>query len=140
MVKTIRTTVSLRIRGLGQSVKQAVPVSAYEGGSVIEAMVEQALAENPPTAWIFFYWREFLAASCVFRDRGLSIPGHLSVVILSWDPAMDWYRPMPTHFHHPIERLAKEAAEWVLGAPGGTETRYFEAEWVAGASVGLAKR
>lgn len=140
MVRTIRTTVSRRIRGLGQSVKQAVPVSAYEGREVVEAMVEQALAENPPTGWIFLDWREFLAASCVFRDRGLSIPGDASAVILSWDPAMAWYRPLPAYFDQPLERLAKEAAEWVLRDPGDSDTRYFEAEWIPGESLGVLKR
>lgn len=138
MLKNIRTVVSKGLRGVGGSAKETIPVSAYEGGPVIEAMVEQALAERAPTGWIFFDWREFLAASCVFRDRRISIPRDLSAVVLSWDPAMEWYRPAPAHFRQPLERMAKVAVEWVRGEVELDGTRYFPAEWVAGGSLGRA--
>lgn len=136
MLKNIRTVVSKSLRPVGGNAKDAVPVSAYEGGAVIEAMVEQALAERAPTGWIFFDWREFLAASCVFRDRGISIPRDISVVILSWDPAMEWYRPALAHFRQPLERMAKMAADWVSGEAEVSGTRYFQADWITGGTLG----
>jgi DNA-binding LacI/PurR family transcriptional regulator len=138
MLKNIRTVVARSLRTIGGSARETTPVSAYEGGPVIEAMVEQALAERAPTGWIFFDWREFLAASCVFRDRGISIPRDVSAVILSWDPAMEWYRPAPAHFRQPLERMAKMAADWVMGEVDLGGTRYFQADWVAGGSLGPA--
>lgn len=138
MVRNIRAVVTKSLRMGGGNAKDTVPVSAYEGGPVIEAMVELALAERAPTGWIFFDWREFLAASCVFRDRGISIPRDLSAVILSWDPAMEWYRPAPAHFRQPLERMAKVAADWVMGEADLSGTRYFHADWVAGGTLGKA--
>ena len=137
-VKNIRTAVSKRLRSLGQVAKDMVQVSAYEGREVIEAMVAQALVERAPTGWIFFDWREFLAASCVFRDQGISLPQDGSAILLSWDPAMDWYRPLPAHFRQPLERMAKAATDWIVEAGEGSETRRFQAEWVPGAALGPA--
>ena len=138
MLKNIRTVVAKSLRAAGGNVRDAVPVSAYEGGPVIEAMVEQALAERAPTGWIFFDWREFLAASCVFRDRGIAIPRDISAVILSWDPAMEWYRPAPSHFRQPLERMARMAADWVMGDVDLSGTRYFQADWVPGGTLAKA--
>ena len=138
MVKSVRATVARCIRGPAGAAKQMVPESSYEAGSVIEAMVGQALRERAPTGWIFYDWREYLAASCVFRDHGLAIPRDLSAVILSWDPAMDWYRPAPAHFRQPLERMAKAAAEWALGEGEESGTRYFLPEWMPGESLTAA--
>lgn len=137
-LKSVRATISKRLRSLGQVAKDVVQVSAYEGREVIEAMVDQALRERGPTGWIFFDWREFLAASSVFRDRGMSLPRDGSAVSLSWDPAMDWYRPLPAHFRQPLERMAKAASDWVLEDSEGSETRRFQAEWVPGPALGPA--
>jgi DNA-binding LacI/PurR family transcriptional regulator len=138
LVKAVRTTVAQRLRGAGVKVvpKEAMPDSPYEGGPVIEAMVSQALRDRrPPTGWIFFDWREYLAASCVFRDFGLRVPQDLSVVILSSDPAMDWYRPVPAHFLQPLEAMAKAAAEWTLGEAAEVGNLHFAADWQPGGSL-----
>ncbi len=138
MVTSVRGVLARRLKGGASAALDAAPVSSYEGGQVMEAMVEQALAERAPTGWIFFDWREFLAASCVFRDRGLAVPRDLSVIVLSHDPSMDWYRPRPAHFRFPLDRFGKGVAEWVLGRAEWTGSRHLPPEWVPGETLGAA--
>jgi DNA-binding LacI/PurR family transcriptional regulator/DNA-binding MarR family transcriptional regulator len=141
MVKSVREAVGRPLRALGVrgNPKDWVPASPYDGPQVIEAMVLQALREaQPPTGWIFFDWRELLAATCVFRDLGLRVPDDLSMIVLSSDPAMAWYWPTPAHFRQPLETMAKAAVEWTLGESSG-ESRHFAADWFPGGSLGAPK-
>lgn len=137
LVSKVRQAVAQPLRALGVKgqAKDWVPESPYEGGEVIEAMVLQALrAQNRPTGWIFFDWREFLAAACVFRDFGLKVPEDLSIIVLSSDPAMAWYRPAPAHFRQPLETMAKAAVEWMLDE-SAVAGRRFAADWFPGESL-----
>lgn len=140
MVKTVRQAVAQPLRALGTKgqAKDWVPASPYEGGPVIEAMVVEAMRSRSPTGWIFFDWRECLAATCVFRDLGLAVPRDLSVVVLSQDPAMLWHRPALAHFRQPLELMAKAAVAWMLDE-SATAGRYFAAEWHPGESLGPPK-
>ncbi|MCW1924634.1 substrate-binding domain-containing protein [Luteolibacter arcticus] len=139
-VKAVRQAVAQPLRALGVKgqTKDLVPESSYQGGSVIEAMVLQALRSHSPTGWIFFDWREFLAAACVFRDLGLKVPDDLSMIVLSEDPVMTWYRPAPAHFRQPLETMAKEVVEWMLDE-SATGNRYFAADWFPGESLAAPK-
>ena len=113
------------------------PVSAYGGAGVMEDLVARIRKEGDPTAWIFLDWREYLAASCVFRDSGVRVPEDASVVLLSRDPAMDWHRPSLAHFEMPGEKLARTLIEWVLGRDETVVERIrrgLKARWVPGAS------
>ena len=137
LVKAVREAVTRPLRALGVkgNAKDWIPASPYEGPQVIEAMVLQALrGPQRPTGWIFFDWREFLAAACVFRDLGLKVPDDLSMIVLSSDPAMAWYWPAPAHFRQPLEVMAKAAVEWMLDE-GARESRYFAADWFPGGSL-----
>jgi DNA-binding LacI/PurR family transcriptional regulator len=137
MVKAVREAVARPLRALGikGNAKDWTPASPYEGGQVIEAMVLQALhAAQRPTGWIFFDWREFLAATCAFRDLGLRVPDDLSVIVLSSDPAMEWFWPAPAHFRQPLETMAKATVEWMLDE-AACESRYFAADWFPGSSI-----
>lgn len=138
LVSKVRQAVAQPLRALGVkgNAKDWLPESPYEGGEVIEAMVLQALrSQHRPTGWIFFDWREFLSAACVFRDLGLKVPDDLSMVVLSSDPAMAWYRPTPAHFRQPLEAMAKAAVEWMLDE-SAVAGRRFAAEWFPGGSLG----
>ena len=141
MVKSIREVVARPLRALGVkgNAKDWVPASPYEGPQVIEAMVLQALrGPERPTGWIFFDWRELLAATCVFRDVGLKAPDDVSLIVLSSDPAMAWYWPAPAHFRQPLEAMAKAAVEWMLEEPEW-ERRDFQADWFPGGSLASPK-
>ncbi|MCX6880081.1 MAG: substrate-binding domain-containing protein [Verrucomicrobia bacterium] len=89
-----------------------------------------------PTALVVMDWREFVLVSCFLRDRGISIPGDLSVVLLSDYPSMECYRPMLTHFEHPVKRMAQTVANWARVYPPKPVTKYCEPRWVEGDSVG----
>jgi DNA-binding LacI/PurR family transcriptional regulator len=141
MVKAVRQAVVQPLRALGVKghAKDWVPVSPYEGSPVIEAMVLQSLQARSPTGWIFFDWRECLAATCVFRDLGLAVPRDLSVIVLSQDPAMLWYRPVLAHFRQPLEPMAKAAVAWMLDESAAAAGRSFAAEWHPGESLAPPK-
>lgn len=72
----------------------------------------------------------------LYRDRGISIRRDISAVILSWDPAMEWYRPEIARFRQPLERMVKVAADWVTGEAEVSGTRYFQADWITGGTLG----
>ena len=50
-----------------------------------------------PTALVVIDWREFDLVSCFLRDRGLAIPGDVSLVLLSDHPSMECFLPALTH-------------------------------------------
>lgn len=88
-----------------------------------------------PTALVVIDWREFVLVSCFLRDRGISIPGDVSVVLLSDHPSMECYLPTLTHFEHPVTRMAQTVADWARVYPPKAATKYFEPRWVEGDSV-----
>lgn len=115
------------------------PVSVYEGPRVMEDLVARVRKEMKPTAWIFLDWREYVAASCVFRDMDVRVPEDASVVILSRDPAMEWHRPTLAHYEIPQEKLVRTLIEWVLGKDESVVERIrrgLRAPWVPGDSFG----
>ena len=89
-----------------------------------------------PTALVVIDWREFVLVSCFLRDRGISIPGDVSVVLLSDHPSMECYLPMLTHFEYPVTRMAQTVANWARVYPPKPVTKYCEPRWVEGDSVG----
>ncbi|MEI7908087.1 MAG: substrate-binding domain-containing protein [Verrucomicrobiota bacterium] len=88
-----------------------------------------------PTALVVIDWREFVLVSCFLRDRGLSIPGDVSVVLLSDHPSMECFLPALTHFEHPLTRMAQTVADWARVYPPKPVAKNFEPRWVEGDSV-----
>jgi len=88
-----------------------------------------------PTALVLIDWREFVLVSCFLRDRGISIPDDVSVVLLSDHPSMECYLPALTHFEHPVTRMAQTVADWARVYPPKPVTKYCEPRWVEGDSV-----
>ncbi len=145
LVEGVRAIFRARLgkAGLPFLPERHTPLSNYEGGGVIEAMVSRICRDAVPDAWIFMDWREYLAADCLFRDAGIQVPRDASVVLLSWDPAMDWHRPALAHFELPREKMARAAIEWILGEEDAISPRInrgFEAEWMQGESLAANRR
>ena len=132
----------LKRAGMSYIPELHTPVSDYEGPGVTEAMVLQIQRKFKPTAWIFWAWREYVAAMHAFQTLGIRIPRDCSVVLLSYDPAMDWYRPSLAHFQMPYGKLVQATHRWVLSGNDAEIDRRegtLKAVWVAGESVAAAQ-
>jgi DNA-binding LacI/PurR family transcriptional regulator len=88
-----------------------------------------------PTALVVIDWREFVLVSCFLRDRGISIPDDVSVVLLSHHASMECFRPMLTHFEYPVKRMAQTIANWARVYPPKPVSKACEPRWVEGDSV-----
>lgn len=120
----------------GKSV--AVPETAYSRPEVLVNLLRRQWRKQVPDAVVFLDWREFMAASCFFREEGIVIPRDLSVVMLSQNANMDWHLPAITHFHHPVRSMAKIVAKWVAAGKDSLAilpTSEVRAKWVEGKSV-----
>lgn len=89
------------------------PSSDSDGVEAFRQCLDRAFAVKPPTAIICLDWREYIAALFYVQKKGLSVPEDVSLVCLSHDHSADWFSPKPTHFRHPIDKLAATLCNWL---------------------------
>lgn len=126
-----------RLAAVGVTLEPDIHLPASVDGSP-DAMYESLVKlwqRSQPTALVMIDWREFVLVSCFLRDRGLSIPGYVSVVVLSDHPSMECFRPMLTHFEYPVKRMAQTIANWARVYPPKPVSKTCEPRWVEGDSV-----
>ncbi len=89
------------------------PMSDDSGVKSFRACLDQTFAIKQPSAIICLDWREYIAALCYVQEKGLKVPDDISLVVLSYDHSVDWFNPVPTHFLHPLDKLASTLATWL---------------------------
>jgi hypothetical protein len=89
------------------------PMSDKSDVASFRACLDQSFAMKKPTAIICLDWREYIAALFYVQEKGLNVPKDVSLVVLSYDHSADWFKPVPTHFLHPIDKLASTLATWL---------------------------
>lgn len=113
----------------------------YAAPEVMADLIRAYWKKHSPDALISMDCREFVAASCAFKQLRVSIPEDVSVVNLSHNPSMSWHVPAISHFEHPVKQLARTAAKWVMDGKGGrvpsSRETFVEvrANWVEGGSI-----
>ncbi len=124
--------------GLKQPEKITIAETAYAGPELMVDLLRGHWKKEPPDALILLDWREFVAASSLFKERGIEIPRDLSVVILSQNTVMDWHFPRISHFEHPAKQMARMISKWLAGGKmklGEGATLEVQARWVQGQST-----
>lgn len=119
--------------GAGRPEKIVIAETAYAGPEVTVNLLRGQWKTDPPDALILLDWREFVAASCYFKERGIEIPRDLSVVILSQNTVMDWHSPRISHFEHPAKQMARMVSKWLADGTtklGEGATMEVHARWV----------
>lgn len=132
---------SSKLAGVGAVfvVEDQLPAAPYNNPEVMYEMMVNLWHRVRPTALIMIDWREFVLVSCFLRDQGISIPGDVSVVLLSDHASMECFRPRLAHFEYPLTRMSQTLADWARVYPTKPVERYFEPRWVDGASLALAR-
>ena len=89
------------------------PMSTDSGVASFRACLDQSFAIKTPSAIVCLDWREYIASLCYLQEKGLKVPQDISLVTLSYDHSADWFKPIPTHFLHPLDKLASTLADWL---------------------------
>ena len=131
-----------RARGIPFREGLQTPVAAVSQPRELRQLFRRVEGGLQPTAWICLDWVEFLWVKRQIESRGLRIPSDVSLICLSSDEAVDWVEPLPSHFEHPLERLARELAKWVSGSmhnDRASGSKQLLGRWVPGQTIGPAK-
>lgn len=89
------------------------PSHEESGVEIFRSCLDRAFAIDTPTAIICMDWREYIAALCYVQEKGLKVPQDVSLVCLSHDHSADWFKPVPSHFIHPLDKLASTLGNWL---------------------------
>lgn len=90
-----------------------VPSSEESGVSSFRKCLDRAFAVQTPTAIICLDWREYVAALFYVQQQGLKVPEDISLISLSDDHSTEWFTPRPSHFKHPLDKLAATLCNWL---------------------------
>ncbi|MEO5916280.1 MAG: substrate-binding domain-containing protein [Luteolibacter sp.] len=129
-------------RGLPFREGLQTPAVAFNHPKELRRIFRRVDGEFQPTAWICLDWAEFLWVKRQLESQGYRIPADVSLVCLSSDETVDWIEPTPSHFKHPLERMAREMAKWVSGPRHGLKTfgsKEIAGTWIPGQTIGPAK-
>lgn len=69
----------------------------------------------PPTALIFMDWRDCITGLSFLMARGLRIPEDISIVVLTHEFQVEWFRPSLAHFRYPEAGFVKALLRWIDG-------------------------
>jgi DNA-binding LacI/PurR family transcriptional regulator len=111
----LKSTISRKLVEAGHDFISELNAPATDDGGVesFRNCLDRAFAVRPPTAIVCLDWREYIAALCYVQKKGLSVPKDISLICLSHDHSADWFSPIPTHFEHPIDKLATTLSNWL---------------------------
>jgi len=98
---------------------------------------------TPPTALVLAEPFMVLAAMQFLNERGLTVPGDVSLVCLESDPVFAWSKPEMARIEWDSRRLVRAAVHWVKQVAAGIGDRTktpIKAVFREGETVGPAKR
>lgn len=108
------------VRFYTQDAEDLVPGEWYTR----EILDEYTDTESGPTAFIYFNDQLALQAYAVFAERGLNVPGDISVVGIDNIPESMRAKPRLTTFNHPKYLMGKLAVEMILSRLGSHDDRF----------------
>ena len=89
------------------------PTSDESGVESYHRCLDRAFAIKTPTAIICLDWREYVTSLCYLQQKGMKVPQDVSLICQSHDHTVDWFIPKPTHFHHPLDKIATTLCGWL---------------------------
>ena len=111
----LKTTISKKLVNAGFDFISEFNCPTSEAGGVeaYHKCLDRAFAIKTPTAIICLDWREYVTSLCYVQRKGLRIPQDISLICQSHDHSADWFIPKPTHFMHPLNKIASTLCEWL---------------------------
>ncbi|WP_448951852.1 LacI family DNA-binding transcriptional regulator [Labrys neptuniae] len=110
-----------------------------EDSDVRSALEQLFAAPAPPTALLAMSDRIAFAALAWLQQRGLAVPGDISVIGFDGVPESAWSEPPLTTIAQPIAAMGRLAVEMILDRPEKTERREFATELVVRGSTAAPK-
>ena len=116
------------------------PSLAEAGAEALAALLERMWNARPPTALVVMAWREMVTIECDLRARGVRIPDDVSLVLLSEDASLPWFRPALAHFPYPVDPVARVLTRWIeQGLPPAPQNLVFPTRFEPGQSLAPPK-
>jgi len=116
----------------------------WEGGfDGLYRCLESLFAHTPPTAIFIFGAAEYFAAAQFLLNRGLRVPGDVSLICCNMAPYFRRYQPTISHVRWNDQLMVNRIARWAKNISQGKEdTRQtkIKAEFVEGGTVGPASK
>lgn len=109
----------------------------------LEKLMDELFRITPPTALMFLYADECVAALLYLARRGLRVPQDVSILTIHSDPTFRHIRPRIARFEFPEKEHALRIQRWVQNlAKGRPDQRQvlFDAGFSPGSSIGPAKK
>ncbi len=119
-----------------------VPIFAtYNDTPTARAGLEHIFAsQNPPTAILAMSDRVALVAIDWLRERGLSVPGDVSVIGFDGVPEGDTSEPPLTTVKQPMIEMGRRAVQTILNYNGAIQRKMVDIELIVRGSTGPAKQ
>ena len=111
--------------------------------SGLRACLDSLFRHTPPTALIICEPQILQATQQFLARRSILIPEHVSLLCTYPDLTFDWCDPAISHIRWDQSAVAKRVLNWAHQvARGKNDCRqiYTPAEWIAGGTIGSAKR
>ena len=116
----------------------------WEGGfDGLYRCLESLFTHTPPTAIFIFGAAEYFAAAQFLLNRGLRVPGDVSLICCNMAPYFRRYQPTISHVRWNDQLMVNRIARWAKNISQGKEdTRQtkIDAEFVEGGTVGPASK
>lgn len=124
--------------GLSGRPEVEVPAPDTHTPETLFRVMDRAWSQpRPPTGLVFMDWRDCVSGLSFLLARGLRIPDDVSVVALSHEHQVDWFRPELAHYVYPEDGLLKALLRWIDGKGYNREAlvRRTLANFVPGKSI-----
>jgi DNA-binding LacI/PurR family transcriptional regulator len=106
------------------------------------AILESLFGPTSPTALFIDEAYLFVAAQQFLGERGLRVPGDVSLVCTDPDPTFAWCEPSVTHLHWDPSPLVRRIVRWADKVSRGKQDlrqTYIKTDLVDGGTLGPAK-
>jgi len=102
-------------------------------------LLETLFRHTPPTALIIEQTARVIAAVQFLAQRGIQVPGQVSLVCADYDSTLDWCHTSIAHIRWDNDPIIRRIVRWVAAVEKGRadhKTINYRAEFIPGGSVG----
>ena len=99
-------------------------IPGWEGGSEgLYACLESLFLNTPPTAIVIGSRQSYFAVVHFLLEKGIRVPGDVSLICMDGDPHFEHCRPSVAHFSFDKAQLGKGVVRWVNSISQGKEPK-----------------
>ncbi|MFK7850805.1 MAG: substrate-binding domain-containing protein [Akkermansiaceae bacterium] len=105
--------------------------------------IDSLFQHTPPTALLVDESPHFIAVQQHLASKGILAPEQVSLICSDSDPSFGWTKEPVTHMSWDMKKVVNRVVRWAKNVSVGKEDlrkSYFDAELVAGNTIGPAKK